>query len=126
MSSNSWREIKIDYLETETTQFWPYCYWMARQKQRKFISYLDRLEQETITKVIALFDTRDEVLFTALFPACFYRPYEGAYETQLGAWNERVALFGFHYLGSSINSFHAWVMDDSSDVRGSSTKHLKS
>lgn len=46
LSTNSWRNITIDNLETETTNFWPdvfhtyfkgICYWLGHEKNKEFI-----------------------------------------------------------------------------------------
>lgn len=129
LATDSWTAIKIDYLETETTSFWPdlfqMCfkgifYWLGHEQNKEFVTYFDRLDEENIRELIILYDTSEEVFRTILLPDSFYDLGSGPPCMNLTAWNGSISLFGFLYWGSSIESFKIWVMDDF----GSWTKHL--
>lgn len=129
MSTDSWREIKIHNLETETTMFWPThfqvylkgnCYALAYEKRKEFITCYDRLEEHYIREAIVCFDTTNQIFHNILVPDCLYEfPMN---EFGLTVWNDFVALFGFYRGGSQ--PFEIWVMDDFDGVNSSWIKHL--
>ncbi|XP_021800841.1 F-box/kelch-repeat protein At3g06240-like [Prunus avium] len=105
LSTDTWREIKSNCLQTEATFLWPedfavywkgICYWLGGYEQPKeFESYFDRLEDEKKKTVVFLFDTGDEVFHSILLPDCVYEPPEEyRYDMSVVLWNESVALFG--------------------------------
>lgn len=80
LATDSWTAIEIDYLETETTSFWPdlfqMCfkrifYWLGHEQNNEFVTYFDRLDEENIRELIILYDTREEVFRTILLPDSF-------------------------------------------------------
>lgn len=133
LSSDSWREIGADYLETETTIFWPecfhvylkgICYWLGHEQQKDFMSYFDRPDEDN-RQVVILFDTVDEVFHNVLFPHTLYEPYAGLFDVHLILWKESsVALFGSHRIGAGLDSYGLWVLDDFGGVKDSWTKLL--
>ncbi|XP_062006362.1 putative F-box protein At3g24700 [Rosa rugosa] len=129
LGTDSWRQIKIDYLETETTSFWPdiyqMCYkgvfyWLGHEQDKEYLCYYDRLSSPSIRDVILLYDTGEEVFRTRLLPDSFKDLGLHALSMSLTVWNGSIALFGFTYWGPDIESFKIWMMDDF----GSWTKHL--
>ncbi|XP_062006749.1 F-box/kelch-repeat protein At3g06240-like [Rosa rugosa] len=132
-STDSWRNITIDYLETETTNFWPdvfheyfkgICYWLGHEQNKEFI---DTIEQEIIRQVIVSFDMSNERFHIILLPDRFYIPSVLIKrDLHIAVWNESIVLFIFQFYGSSYEeySFDIWVKDEYGDTRGSWTKHI--
>ncbi|XP_062005563.1 F-box/kelch-repeat protein At3g16740-like [Rosa rugosa] len=129
LGTDSWGEIKIHNLETETTMFRPNhfqvyfkgnCYGLAEEIKKEFISSFDSLEEYYIREVIVWFNTSDRVFHSALTPDCLYR--YPAHDFTLTVWNNFVALFGYNRCGSK--PFEIWVMGDSDGFTCSWIKHL--
>lgn len=133
LSTNSWRNIPIDYLETETTNFWPdvfhmyfkgICYWLGHEQNKEFI---DTIEQEVIRQVILSLDTSNEVFHSILLPDRFYIPAALIKpDLHITMRNESIVLFIFQFYGSSYDeySFDIWELDDHGGAQGSWTKHI--
>ncbi|KAM5561144.1 F-box protein CPR1 [Rosa sericea] len=130
LSTDSWREINTDHLETETTNLYPeyfqmyfrgIWYWTGSELQKEFMSVYDREDEECVRQLIVVFDMNDEVFEDILFPYSLYNPMIYL-DMRVLVWNDSVALFGQHRFGSAEDAFGLWVMDDF--VKGSWTKHL--
>ncbi|KAK9930479.1 hypothetical protein M0R45_027516 [Rubus argutus] len=135
-SSDSWREINTNSLETETTvlrpeefqiQFKQMCYWFGHE-QHKELSWGDALEEERIRQVIILFDIGDEVFQDIMLPESLCQPCVSI-NGNLLVWNESLALLGWAgWMPVDIvdASFGIWVMDDHElgGPTGPWTKHI--
>ncbi|CAL9003333.1 unnamed protein product [Prunus brigantina] len=140
LSTDSWREIKNNSLETEITCFFPdyfqmyfqgICYWVGYEQPKQSVEY----EDEEQKPMVILFDTGDEAFHNILFPDSFYMYEEGssyAYEMsyimytdlRIILWNGFIALFGFNRFSAFPESYGVWVLDDFDGAKGSWTKHL--
>ncbi|XP_007207968.1 F-box/kelch-repeat protein At3g06240 [Prunus persica] len=132
LTTDSWREIKNNYLETENTFFWPeyfemywkgICYWLGYEQPKEFESYFDRLEDEKKKTMIFLFDTGDEVSHNILLPDCLYEAAVYRFDMRILLWNESVALFGLDSFGTFVECYGLWVLDDFDGAKGSWTRH---
>ncbi|XP_008245538.1 PREDICTED: F-box/kelch-repeat protein At3g06240-like [Prunus mume] len=133
LNTDSWRQIKNNYLETEDTFFWPdyfqmywkgICYWVGYEQPKEFESYFDRLEDEQKKTMIFLFDTGDEVFRNILLPDSLYEPPEYRYVMRILVWNESVALFGLDSFGTFDERYGLWVLDDFDGAKSSWTRNL--
>ncbi|XP_040372847.1 putative F-box protein At3g52320 [Rosa chinensis] len=98
-STDSWRNITIDYLETETTNFWPdvfheyfkgICYWLGHEQNKEFT---DLIEQEIIRQVIVSFDMSSERFHIILLPDRFYIPSVLIKrDLHIAVWKESIVL----------------------------------
>nr|QDB64795.1 S locus F-box protein 1 [Prunus dulcis] len=140
LSTDSWREIKNNCLETDTTCFFPdyfqmyfqgICYWVGYDQPKQSVEY----EDEEQKPMVILFDTGDEIFHNILLPDSFYMYEEGsayAYEMsyimysdlRIILWNGSVALFGFNPCSALPESYGVWVLDGFDGAKGSWTKHL--
>ncbi|XP_008370620.1 F-box/kelch-repeat protein At3g06240-like [Malus domestica] len=127
LSTNSWKKIGTDYLETENTYFWGndnfstyfegVFYGLGYEEKKEFLPFYGRLEEEKRQLVIS-YDAINEVFHDILLPDCFYE--FPTHEFSLTVWNESVALFGFYH-GEDEEPFEIWLMDEFDDGW---TKHL--
>ncbi|CAL2269098.1 unnamed protein product [Prunus armeniaca] len=140
LSTDSWREIKNNSLETDTTCFFPdyfqmyfqgICYWVGYEQPKQSVEY----EDEEQKPMVIFFDTGDEIFHNILFPDSFYMYEEGssyAYEMsylmycdlRIILWNGSIALFGFNRFSVFPDSYGVWVLDDFDGAKGSWTKHF--
>lgn len=116
LSTESWREINTDTLETETIYILPgclqmyykgFCYWAGNEQLKEFISVFDMTENQTVRQLIISFDIVDEVFHPILFPDIIY---DSGYSphSQLLVWDESVDLYASIHDGS----MGLWLMDD--------------
>jgi F-box interacting protein len=129
LGADSWREIKTDSLETETSILWPedfqmhfneMCYWVGRE-QHKELDVFDASEEEFIRNVIIMFDTGDELFHGMTLPDSLYDRNEYFFGMRLLVWNQSISLFGAKTLGGGyVASIGIWVMDEF----GAWTKHI--
>ncbi|PQP94593.1 S locus F-box protein with the low allelic sequence polymorphism 1-S4 [Prunus yedoensis var. nudiflora] len=140
VSTDSWREIKNNSLETEATVFFPdyfqmyfqgICYWVGYEQPKQSMEY----EDEEQKPMVIFFDTGDEIFHHILLPDSFYMYEEGsayAYEMsyimytdlRIILWNGSIALFGINRFSALPESYGVWVLDDFDGANGSWTKHL--
>ncbi|ONI04397.1 hypothetical protein PRUPE_6G319300 [Prunus persica] len=138
VSTDSWREIKNNSLETEATFFCPdyfqmyfqgICYWVGFEQPKQSVEY----EDEEQKPMVFLFYTGDEIFHNILLPDSFYTYEDGssyAYEMsyimytdlRIILWNGVIALFGFNRFSAFPDSYGVWVLDDG--AKGSWTQHL--
>nr|BAG12294.1 S locus F-box protein with the low allelic sequence polymorphism 1-S5 [Prunus avium] len=140
LSTDSWREIKNNSLETDTTCFFPdyfqmyfqgICYWVGYEQPKQSVEY----EDEEQKPMVIFFDTGDEIFHNILFPDSFYMYEEGsayAYEMsyimysdlRIILWNGSVALFGFNRFSAFPDSYGVWVLNGFYGAKGSWTKQF--
>ncbi|PRQ42269.1 putative F-box domain-containing protein [Rosa chinensis] len=107
LSTDSWREMKTYSLETETTMFLcftklyfnGFCYWIGCEKQKDFMDYFDRDDEEWVRQVIHSFDMSTEVFDHILLPNSLYlyEPLALYFNMHVILWNESIALFGLYH-----------------------------
>jgi hypothetical protein len=129
LGTESWREIKTDNLETETTILWPedfqmhfkeMCVWLGHEQHNE-MDLFDANYEEFIRQVIIMFDTREEQFHDMMLPDCLYDPSQYYFGLRLLVWNQSVALFGVEgIVGSDVTPIGIWVMDE----LGAWTKHI--
>ncbi|KAM5561138.1 F-box/kelch-repeat protein [Rosa sericea] len=133
LGTGSWREINTNYLETETTNFWPSLfqfyfkgifYWLGNEQRKELVSEFDRDDEDNNRLVILFYDTGDELFHSLLLPDGFYDPNEGLYTMRLALLNESIALYGFHCIGNCPEPFEIWIMVDFDGTDCSWTKQL--
>ncbi|XP_050378945.1 uncharacterized protein LOC126796214 isoform X2 [Argentina anserina] len=138
LSTDSWKKINTNALETETTVFRPESfqiqfkemfYWLGHERHKE----LDILDSEDliIRQVIILLDIQNEVFYDIMLPDCFYKPWVITSCMTLRVWNESLALFvlvdeQLEGLRAEVEcSFVVWVMDELGGPTGASwTKHV--
>ncbi|TQD93751.1 hypothetical protein C1H46_020650 [Malus baccata] len=117
MSSNSWREIKVDipssvvWCPSSQMYFKGVYYWFAIE--------LDKQTLDENKKVILSFDMDDELFSDIPVPESLQDTKE-CYGS-LAVWNGSVALFSFHIESGVRKSIGIWEMND---LEGSWTKQL--
>ncbi|XP_062018299.1 uncharacterized protein LOC133734694 isoform X2 [Rosa rugosa] len=139
LSTDSWKEIKTNAFETETTlllpenfqiQFKQMFYWLGYE-QHKELDLFD-IDEDSIGPVIILLDIENEVFHDIMLPDSLYPRYvmfnPSLYINgmQLRVWNESPALFVLVDKLQGIKpeedeSFVIWVLDE---LGGAWTKHM--
>ncbi|KAM5560887.1 hypothetical protein ABKV19_021829 [Rosa sericea] len=130
LGTDSWREIRTDSLETETTILWPeqfqmhfkdMCFWRGHE-QHKELDVSDAGKEEFIRDVIIMFDTGDELFHGIILPDEFDYPLKNYFGGQLLVWKNSVALLGRQFRELS---FGIWVMDEFGGPNGGAwTKYI--
>ncbi|KAM5576977.1 hypothetical protein ABKV19_007691 [Rosa sericea] len=138
LSTDSWREIKTNAFETETTllrpenfqiQFKQMFYWLGYEQHKELVEF--DTGEELIRLVIILLDIENEVFHDIMLPDSLYRPYRwlNINDMELRVWNESPALFVVVYGLQGIKpeedySFEIWVLDELGGPKGAWTKHI--
>ncbi|KAM5576976.1 F-box protein CPR1 [Rosa sericea] len=136
LSTDSWREIKTNAFETETTllrpenfqiQFKQIFYWLGYEQQKELVEF--DIGEELIRPVIILLDIENEVFDDIMLPDSLYHPWVNTDGMELRVWNESPALFvlvdGLQgYKPEEDYSFEIWVLDELGGPKGAWTKHI--